>query len=146
MDLTPSTQGMFSLFIYSLSLCSREKIDLNVGGSLASSSRSPLTVFFFFFFSSSHQTTILARSIQSIDSCTSSIGVIYGNQAKFLSVNHLAFQDKKAIHSSNQVDGHKSRTLGEWKCLQSCHPNCAPSPASTSSNNNCCPWQLRWWT
>ena len=51
---TSSAQGMFSLFIYSLSLYSREKTDLTVGRSLVDSPRSPLTVFFFLFRSSNH--------------------------------------------------------------------------------------------
>ena len=51
---TSSAQGMFSLFIYSLSLYSREKTDLTVVRSLVDSPRSPLTVFFFLFRSSNH--------------------------------------------------------------------------------------------
>ena len=48
------------------SLCSREKTDLTIRGSLASSHRSPLT---FFFFSLGPQAITVARSIQPIDFC-----------------------------------------------------------------------------
>ena len=52
---TSSAQGMFSLFIYSLSSYSRKKkTDLTIGRSLTSSPWSPLTVFFFLFRSSNH--------------------------------------------------------------------------------------------
>ena len=47
-------------------LCFREKTDLTIGGSLASSHRSPLT---FFFFSLGPQAITVARSIQPIDFC-----------------------------------------------------------------------------
>lgn len=60
MDLTPSAQGTFSLFIHLLFLCFRGKTDLIVGGSLAGSLRSPSMVISSFL---SHPTAVKARNI-----------------------------------------------------------------------------------